>query len=110
MRERPLGEVEHMVLLAVLRLGEGALALAVLRELDREAGHVVSRGSLYKTLERLESKGLLEWEVEEGSPARGGHPRRRFVITRSGLDALREARTRLLNLWTGVADVLEADR
>jgi PadR family transcriptional regulator PadR len=110
MGDRPLGEVEHMVLLAVLRLGDGALALEVLRELDRAAGHVVSRGSLYKTLERLESKGLLEWDVEDGSPARGGHPRRRFVLTQTGLEALREVRGRLLSLWTGVTDILEADR
>lgn len=110
MRQRPLGEVEHMVLLAVLRLEEGAFALEVLRELDREAGHVVSRGTLYKTLERLEMKGLLDWELEDGYPARGGHPRRRFLVTEPGLEALREARARLQNLWTGLNGILEADQ
>jgi hypothetical protein len=39
MGKKPMGEVEHLVLLAVLRLGGGAFALDVLRELDREAGH-----------------------------------------------------------------------
>lgn len=110
MGRRPLGEVEHMVLLAVLRLKDGAFALEVLRELDREAGHIVSRGSLYKTLERLETKGLLTWEVEEGAPARGGHPRRRFAVTEAGLEVLRRARSRLLNLWTGLAGRLEAEQ
>ena len=82
MGRKPMGEVEHLVLLAVLRLGGDAFALDVLRELDREAGHVVSRGSLYKTMERLEAKGLLTWDVEEGSPERGGHPRRRILPRR----------------------------
>ena len=104
-----MGEVEQWVLLAVLRLGAGAYALEVLRELDQEAGHVVSRGSLYKTLERLEGKGLLAWDMEEGSPRRGGHPRRRFRVTEQGLATLRDARARLIHLWSGVEDVLETE-
>lgn len=110
MRKRPLGEVEHLVLLAVLRLGGEAFALAVLRELDRQAGHEVSRGTLYKTMERLAAKGLLTWDVEDGPPERGGHPRRRFTVTKAGLEELSEARSRLLNMWDGVAGLLETDR
>jgi len=102
-----LAEVEQMVLLAVLRLAEGAYALQVLEELDREAGHAVSRGSLYKTLERLGTKGLVVWDMEEGTPVRGGHPRRRFRVTDLGIEALGESRQRLLNLWTGVEAILE---
>ncbi len=109
MGRAPMGEVEQWVLLAVLRLGEEAFALNVLQELDREAGHVVSRGSLYKTLERLAAKGFAAWEIEEGSPARGGHPRRRFRVTPVGVDALREGRARLMNLWDGVEAVLEGE-
>ncbi|MEJ2206291.1 MAG: PadR family transcriptional regulator [Gemmatimonadota bacterium] len=110
MGKKPMGEVEHLVLLAVLRLGGGAFALDVLRELDREAGHVVSRGSLYKTMERLEAKGLLTWDVEDGSPERGGHPRRRFSVTEAGIKDLAEARARLMNMWDGVGGLLETDR
>ncbi len=107
MGNRPLAEVEQMVLLAVLRLEGRAYALRVLQELDREAGHVVSRGSLYKTLERLEAKGLAAWDMEGGTPLRGGHPRRRFRVTERGVEALRQSRERLLNLWTGVEGILE---
>ncbi len=32
------GEFEQMVLLAILRLDDGAFALSVIRELDRQAG------------------------------------------------------------------------
>jgi DNA-binding PadR family transcriptional regulator len=105
-----MGEVEQWVLLSVLRLGDEAFGLNVLQELDREAGHVVSRGSLYKTLGRLRAKGLVDWELEDGTPARGGHPRRRFRLTPAGLEALREGRARLLNLWSGLEAKLEADR
>lgn len=110
MGRKPLGEIEHLVLLAVLRLQGRAFALDVLRELDREAGHTVSRGTLYKSMERLEAKGLLGWEVEDGSPERGGHPRRRFTVTPAGVEELAEARSRLLNMWDGVSALLETDR
>ena len=110
MARAQLGEVETWVLLAVLRLGPQAYALDVLRELDREAGHAVSRGSLYKTLERLEGKGLAAWDLEQGSPARGGHPRRLFRVTDPGVEALREGRARLQRLWTGVEGILEGER
>ena len=110
MGRKPLGEVEHLVLLAVLRLSGEAFALDVLRELDRESGHEVSRGTLYKSIERLEAKGLLAWEVEEGSPERGGHPRRRFSVTPAGIEELAQARARFLNMWEGVSGLLETDR
>jgi len=102
MTPRVLGEFEQMVLLAVLRLGEGALALSILEELDHRAGRSVSRGTLYKTLERLETKGHLEWVLEDGPPERGGHPRRRFSVTGRGVAALRESRETFLRMWDGL--------
>jgi len=106
MAPKYLGEFEQMVLLAVLRLDDGAWALAVLGELEDRAGRTVSRGTLYKTLERLEAKGMLDWTAEDGSPERGGHPRRRFTVTRRGVQALREARETMERLWDGLDGVV----
>ena len=104
-----LGEFEQMVLLSVLQLGDEALALRILDDLDERAQRPVSRGALYKTLERLKGKGLVEWKTEEGTPLRGGHPRRRFAVTPAGVLLLQESRDRLLRLWTGVEGVLEGE-
>jgi len=102
-----LGEFEQMVLLAILQLGEEAYALSVIRELDQRIGRRVSRGALYKTLERLEEKGFIDWEVEETTPGRGGHPRRRFRVTGTGITALKVARDALSRLWEGLDGVLD---
>ena len=102
-----LGEFEQMVLLSVLQLEERAFAVSVLRELDDRAGRQVSRGALYKTLERLEEKGLVRWEVEDATPDRGGHPRRLFRVTGEGVMALRASREALFRLWDGLEGVLE---
>jgi DNA-binding PadR family transcriptional regulator len=96
-----------MVLLAILQLKDEAYALFVLSELDQRVGRSVSRGTLYKTLERLEAKGYLSWDAEAGTPERGGHPRRRFKVTARGITALREARDAFRKLWDGVEDLVE---
>ena len=99
-------EFEQMVLLAILRLGETAYALAIIRELDGRAGRAVSRGALYKTLERMEGKGYLVWSTEEATPDRGGHPRRLFTVTPTGVEVLRNSREALFKLWDGLDPVL----
>lgn len=110
MTQRFLGEFEQMVLLSILQLREEAYAVAILEELDERAGRSVSRGALYKTLERLEKKGLLAWGMEEGTPERGGHPRRSFSVTPRGIGALQETRQALTRLWEGLESVLEGKK
>ena len=104
-----IGEFEQMVLLAVLRQGHSAYAIGVREELERSAGRSVSRGALYRTFDRLEAKGYLEWEMESGGPVpeRGGHPMRRFRVTEAGVEALQASRTALINLWSGLEGVLD---
>ena len=102
-----LGEFEQMVLLAILQGREEAYAISILKELDRRAGRKVSRGALYKTLERMETKGLVRWKLEEGTPERGGHPRRSFQVTDRGIASLQESRQAWLRLWDGLEGVLE---
>ena len=103
MREQGgLGEFEHLVLLAVLRLGDDAMAAAIRSEIEAAASRTVARGALYATFERLEGKGFLRWETEAAVPARGGVPRRRFVVTPAGVEALRRTRAAVRALAQGL--------
>jgi PadR family transcriptional regulator len=97
-----LGEFEQVVMLAILRLEGEAYAPAILDEIEARTGRPSSRGSIYVTLDRLESKGLLASEQNAGPPERGGRPRRYYVLTRDGITALRESRDALRSLWQGV--------
>lgn len=97
-----LGELEQMILLAVLRLGPDAYGWAVAEELDRVVGRKVSSGALYTTLDRLDRKGLLESTVEDPRPERGGRPRRYFRLTPMGLEGVRAGREAMLALWDGL--------
>ncbi len=100
------GEFEQMVLLAVLRLGDQGYAVSVRRELEQRAGRRVSRGALYRTLDRLETKGHLSWTLEDATPARGGHPKRLFRVTVKGIEMLRASRAALFGLWAGLDTIL----
>jgi DNA-binding PadR family transcriptional regulator len=104
-----IGEFEQMVLLAVLQQRDEAYAIDVRKELERSAQRPVSRGALYRTFDRLEAKGYVDWELQDGNPIpeRGGHPMRKFRVTEAGLQALRTSRSALLKLWRGLEAVLD---
>ena len=83
-----LGEFEQLVLLALVRLGDGAYGMAVRRELEARARRDVSIGAVYATLDRLEEKGLARSRLGEATDASGGRARRCFAITGAGGRAL----------------------
>jgi DNA-binding PadR family transcriptional regulator len=88
-----LGQLEFLVLLAVLRQKDEPYANHVRQDLEETAGRSITRGALYRTLDRLTEKGYLEWELEPSQiPERGGHPMRRLFLTENGLEAVRETR------------------
>ncbi len=101
-----LGQFEQMVLLTLLQLGEDAHAINIRRYLEEQAGHRVTRGALYRTLDRLESKGHVDWEADEPTPERGGYAKRRFWVTKQGLEVLRASHGALHVLSQGLETVL----
>lgn len=102
-----IGEFEQLVLLTLLHLQPNAYALTLRNELSRLTNRSVSRGALYKTLDRLEQKALLAWDIEDKVPKRGGHPRRRFRVTPRGIETLHVSRKILLELWAGLEKTLD---
>ena len=101
-----IGEFEHMILLAVLRLGDGAYAVAIRDELLKQTGRDVSRGSIYITLDRLESKGFLRSRFGDPTPERGGRAKRFYTPRPAAIEALRESRRALVALWHGLEATL----
>ena len=88
-----LGQLEFLVLGSILRQGNEPYANRVRTDLEKNAGRKITRGALYRTLDRLEDKGLLAWEMEPSQiPERGGHPMRRLRLTEAGIEAVRETR------------------
>ena len=102
-----VGEFEHMVLLAILRLKDDAYGMSIRDELDATADRAVSRSALYITLERLIKKGYLEARMGDPSPERGGRAKRYVGLTDPGREALRVSGRALMDLWKGHEGLLE---
>jgi DNA-binding PadR family transcriptional regulator len=102
-----LGDLEQLVLLAVLRVGEGAYGVPIHAELLESAKRDVTLGTIYKTLSRLEEKGLVR--SFEGAPTaqRGGRRTRCFAITPVGRRTLRATLESLSRMARGLDVGLE---
>jgi DNA-binding PadR family transcriptional regulator len=60
-----LGDVEHLVLVALLRLNGESYAVPIMREIRQRTSRDVARAAVYIALRRLEAKGLVSSRVGE---------------------------------------------
>jgi DNA-binding PadR family transcriptional regulator len=104
-----LGDLEHQVLLATLRLKGEAYSVSVVLEIEGRTHRSPAQSAVFIALRRLEEKGLLRSHLEDRSPA-SGRSRRYFQITPAGMERLREMRESLLGLWDGIAAELDSAR
>jgi PadR family transcriptional regulator PadR len=97
-----LGEFEQVVLLAILRLGETAYAVAIRREIAARTDREPSPGALYTTLDRLEDKGLVVSRLGDPTPQRGGRAKRYFKVSAKGITAVARVQRSYRRLLDGV--------
>ena len=86
-----IGEFELLVLIALLRLGNGAYGAAIRRDIVERTIRDVSIGTVYMTLTRLEEKGLICSYVGNPPPHRGGRRRKHYLMDTAGHRALGRA-------------------
>jgi PadR family transcriptional regulator PadR len=97
-----LGEFEHIVILALLRLGDRAYGVTVRQEIEARTGREASIGAIYATLDRLENKGYVKSQLGEPTPERGGRSKRFFRITAKGTLAVNRAHRALRSMIQGL--------
>lgn len=100
MTRESLGEFEHQVLLALLRLGGESYSVPLVEELEERTGREVAQAAVFIALRRLEKRGLLTSRLD-GDGA-GGRVRRYFAPTEGALKLLRDTRRSLERLWEGL--------
>jgi DNA-binding PadR family transcriptional regulator len=98
-----LGEFEHHVLLAALRLGENAYTTSIHSELEVCTGREVSPAAVYIALRRLERSGIVRTKLRRAVERNERRERRYVQVTPAGLKLARQARQRLVRLWDGLA-------
>src|SRR4051812_50156122 len=102
-----LGSFEQAVLLAIVRLDDGAYGRAILKDVQARLERDVAAGAVQATLERLERKGLVRSRLGSGTPIRDGRARCFYMVLAEGLRALNDARTTHETIWRGLAPPLK---
>ena len=95
-----LGEVEQLILLAVLRLCGDAYGVGIREEISTRAGRRISVGGIYTVLARLEERGLVSSQLSEATHARGGRRRKLYTATARGREVMQAT-------WDGLGRMAE---
>jgi DNA-binding PadR family transcriptional regulator len=103
-----LGEFEQLVLLSLTRLGQDAYGVPIADDIGARTGREISLGAVYKTLERLEDKGLVSSRIGEPTAERGGRRKKHYRIAAVGQRALRQSMAALRNMADGLESELKA--
>jgi PadR family transcriptional regulator len=97
-----LGSLEHIVLLAVVRLDANAYGITIRRDIEERIGRRISIGAVYATLDRLEAKGYVSSFLGEPTAERGGRAKRLFKIEAAGELALRVSQEAIRKMTLGL--------
>ncbi|HTB98501.1 MAG TPA: PadR family transcriptional regulator [Terracidiphilus sp.] len=97
-----LGEFEHIVVLALIRLEDRAYGVTVRQEIERRIRREVSIGAVYATLDRLELKGYVKSHRGDPTPERGGRSKRFFRVTGKGVAAVNRTHSALRSMTEGL--------
>lgn len=101
------GEFELLTLLAIVRLDDNAYGVTVRDTLESQTSRSVTLGAIYKTLGRLEAKGLVEVQIAPPTNVRGGRRKKLYRPTPEGLQVMRSSLSDLRRLAEGIEPELE---
>ena len=99
MSRTALGEFEHHVMLALVRLGGRSRGAPIVLELESATRRAVSAAAVFVALRRLEQRGYARSAKREARPGEGGRGSREFQITGAGKAKLAESRRTFERLW-----------
>ena len=99
-----LTDLEQMILLATLRVGDGAYAAAIQEDILERGERDVPLGSIYTTMSRLAERGYVSSDLGDPTPERGGKAKRLYQLTPAGIEAVEEARAVWLRMWHGALE------
>ncbi len=97
-----LGEFEQLVLLALVRLGPDAYGVTICDDIAERSGRAVSLGAVYKTLDRLETKGFVGTWLGDPTAERGGRRKKHFKVLAAGQRALKASIAALRRMTDGI--------
>lgn len=99
---RLLGELEQILLYALMHLGPGTSGIDVRDLIEDRTGKGPAPGAIYTAFDRLEQRGLVRSTLGEPTAERGGKRRRLYTMTAAGRTALAQSRATLSAMASGL--------
>jgi len=92
---------EEILLLSILHLKQDTYGVYINRYIKEITGKQWNYGTLYRMLDQLVKKGLLERKEGKSMPEKGGRRKNYYTLTDTGIKALHEAYALQNVLWGG---------
>ncbi len=96
-----LTRFDHAVMSAIRQLDGNAYGTTIWRAVDFMLGKSTSVGALYKTLDKLEERGMVTTRMGEASSVQGGRAKRYFRLNGVGDAALEAANAQAERILEG---------
>ncbi len=93
---------EQIFLIAIWWLKDEAYGVRIRDKITKMTGRTFTFGTLYNTLDNLAKKGYVTSRAVQILNQTGGNKRVYYTITKSGLEALRQARELQKAIWKGI--------
>lgn len=95
---------EEMILLAILKLEDGASLVKIREHLKTSTGQEWTVGNVYVPLDRMSKLGYLESRVGDPTAQRGGKAVKFYSLSKKGKEALMELRKVHDRMWAGIPE------
>lgn len=102
-----LGELEQLLLMALVRRDGEASSVDLREELEERAGRDVLPGAIYTIMERMLDRGLVSAYTGEATPERGGRRRKYYRLEPAGERALARSYRQVRRMAEGIGPRLE---
>lgn len=99
-----ISRADEILLLALLRLGEEATGVTIIKEVRKTMGKKLSLGGLWVSLDILAKKGLVTKRLGDPTPRRGGRRKLYYRLTDEGLEALERVQELNRTLWKEIPE------
>ena len=97
---------EEIILTVILRLKENAYGVTIRKKIAEVTKSDIAYGTLYNLLGQLVRKGYVLKKRSQPTRERGGRSRMYYTLTKTGINALEEARELHKSLWEGIPDII----
>ena len=99
---KEISKAEEMVLLAIWRLEHAAYGVTIRRQIRKDTDKDYTYGTLYGLLRQMDHKGYIQKIKGNPIPKKGGRSKTYFMLTPSGIRALKDAIALHKRMWQDI--------